>query len=269
MRSRGLTGSRRPGLKKVAAFIGTGRQGHTHDAVRRFLNHLESFGNVESEVVRLGDHQLKPCIGCKQCFQHGEASCPLKDDRDILIAKMEASDGVVFASPSYLFQVTGTMKTFLDRLSFFGHRPRFFGKTFTSIVTQGLPFDAKIGKYLNLVGSCFGYKTVAGSRITALDPMTEKEERAVDDLLQKHATRFHKSLTVKELPAPSLVMLAGFRIGRTTMSLEQDEKSYDYRYYREKDWLNSDYFYPVRLGPAKRALGFFLDMMGRRMARKR
>jgi NAD(P)H-dependent FMN reductase len=256
-------------MKRVTAFIGTGRQGHTHDAVRRFLAHLESFGDVESEIVRLSDYRLLYCIGCKQCFLRGEALCPLKDDRDILIAKMEAAEGVVFASPSYLFQVSGTMKTFLDRLSFLGHRPRFFGKTFTSIVTQGLPFDVKIGKYLNLVGSCFGYKTVAGSRITALDPMTQKEEQAVDALLQSHATRFHKSLAAKELPSPSLVMLAGFRIGRTTMSLEQDEESYDYRYYREKGWLRSDYFYPVRLGPAKKTLGALMDAVGRRMARKR
>jgi NAD(P)H-dependent FMN reductase len=256
-------------MKKVTAFIGTSRKGHTYGAVRGFLDHLEALGDVESEIIRLADARLQPCVGCKQCFERGEDACPLKDDRDALVAKMEASDGVVFASPSYLFQVSGTMKTFLDRLSFFGHRPRFFGKSFTNIVAQGLPFDAKIGKYLNFVGSCLGYKTVPGSRVTALEPMTEREERKVDALLQKHARRFHVSLMRSELPSPSLVMLAGFRVGRAMMRVELDDKSYDYRYYRDKGWLDSGYYYPVRLGLAKKALGSLLDAIGRRMAKKR
>jgi hypothetical protein len=168
-----------------------------------------------------------------------------------------------------MFQVSGMMKTWLDRLAFFGHRPRFFGKTFTSIVSQGLPFDSKIGKYLNLVGSCFGYKTVAGSRVTALEPMTEKEARRVDKLLGKHSQRFYASLMSPGFPAPTWIMLMGFRMGRTTMRLELDERSYDYRYYRDKGWFDSVYYYPAHLGLVKKALGSLFDAMGKRMARKR
>ena len=54
----------------------------------------------------------------------------------MLIEKMMASDGIVFASPNYSFHVSATMKMFLDRLGFVFHRPRFFGKTFTSIIAQ-------------------------------------------------------------------------------------------------------------------------------------
>lgn len=256
-------------MKKVTAFVGSARKKHTYGAVRTFLDHLEAEGDVEGEIVLLSEHRLEACRGCKLCFEKGEAACPLKDDRDFLIAKMQASDGVLFASPSYMFQVSGTMKTFLDRLAFYGHRPFFFGKSFTSIVTQGLPFDAKIGKYLGLCGSCFGFNAVAGSRVTALEPMTEKEAREVDRLLDKHSKRFRASLFGPANPSPSLTMLMGFRVGRTTMKLELDEKSYDYRYYRDHGWLTSDYFYPVRLSPLKKALGALFDGIGRATARKR
>jgi len=256
-------------MKKVTAFVGSARKKHTHDAVRRFLDHLQALGDVECEIVALSDYRLEACRGCKQCFEKGEESCPLKDDRDVLIEKMTASDGVVFASPSYLFHVSAIAKTFLDRLAFFAHRPRFFGKTFTNIVTQGLPFDSKIGKYLNLVGACLGYKTVGGSRITALEPMTEKEARKVDRVLERHSRRFHESLMRPDLPAPTLIMLIGFRIGRTTMRLELDDRSFDYRYYRDKGWFDSDYFYPVRLGSLKKLAGSLFDALGRRMARER
>lgn len=256
-------------MKKVTAFVGSARKKHTYDAVRRFLDHLQAMGEVESEIVCLSDYRLEVCRGCKLCFEKGEQACPLKDDRDTLIAKMQASDGVVFASPSYLFQVSGTMKTFLDRLAFFGHRPFFFGRAFTNVVTQGLPFDAKIGNYLNFCGSCLGFNAIAGSRITALEPMTEKEGRRVDRLLEKHSERFRAGLFGPPNPSPSLKMLMGFRIGRTTMKLETDDTSFDHRYYRDRGWLESDYFYPVRLNPLKKALGALFDGVGRMIARRR
>jgi multimeric flavodoxin WrbA len=75
----------------------------------------------------------------------------------VLIEKLAASGGVVFATPSYMFQVSGLMKMWIDRLAFLAHLPRFFGKAFANIIVQGLRVDAKIGKYLNLVGACFGF----------------------------------------------------------------------------------------------------------------
>ncbi len=256
-------------MKKVTAFVGSARKKHTHDTVRRFLDHLQAHGDVECEIVALSDYRLEVCRGCKLCFEKGEAACPLKDDRDALIAKMIASDGVVFASPNYLFQVSAITKTFLDRLAFFAHRPRFFGKTFTNIVAQGFPFDSKIGRYLNFAGACLGYKTVGGSHITALEPMTEKEAQKVDRVLGRHSRRFYRSLMKSKLPAPSLVMLIGFRIGRTTLRLELDDRNFDYRYFRDKGWFDSDYYYPVRLGPLKKVAGSLFDALGRRMAKSR
>jgi multimeric flavodoxin WrbA len=91
----------------------------------------------------------------------------LKDDRDVLIEKVMASDGVVFASPNYSFQVSAIMKTFLDRLGFAFHRPRFFGKTFTSIVAQGIYGGNKIVDYLDFVGFGLGFNTVKGSAYDA------------------------------------------------------------------------------------------------------
>ena len=43
------------------------------------------------------------------------------------------------------------------------------------------------------------------------------------------------------------------------MKLELDERSFDYRYYRDKGWLESEYFYPVRLGPVKKLMGKVFD----------
>ena len=145
---------------KVTAFVGSARKKHTYQATEKFLQNLQSLGDVEYEIVALSDYSLKICSGCKLCLDKGEALCPLRDDRDILIKKMQQSDGVVFASPNYSFQVSGLMKVFLDRLGFGFHRPQFFGKACTSLVAQGVYGGRKIVKYLDFVGRGLGFNVV-------------------------------------------------------------------------------------------------------------
>src|SRR5512135_112741 len=157
-----------PSMKKVTAFVGSGHKRLTHNAVRQFLDDLQSFGDVETELVTLSDYRIGTCRGCRLCFDRGEENCPMKDDRDVLIGNIMASDGVVLASPNYSFQVSGMLKVFLDRLGFVFHRPRFFGKTFTSIVTQGIGQGGSIVKYLDFVGEFTGFNTVQGTCLTTL-----------------------------------------------------------------------------------------------------
>ncbi|HRW62840.1 MAG TPA: flavodoxin family protein, partial [Bacteroidales bacterium] len=144
-------------MMKITAFVGSARKKHTHKATETFLKKLQSFGNIEYEMVVLSDYHIETCKGCITCFNKGEEFCPLKDDRDLLIQKMEESDGVIFASPNYSFHVSGIMKIFLDRLGFIFHRPRFFGKTFSSIVVQGIYGGNKIVNYFNFIGPALGF----------------------------------------------------------------------------------------------------------------
>jgi multimeric flavodoxin WrbA len=124
-------------MKKVTAFIGTASKKATYQAVQEFEQNLKQYGDIDFESVFLSDYHPELCWDCKQCFIKGEEYCPLTDDRDVLLKKMEQSDGIIFATPTYAFQVAARMKNFFDRLAFIDHRPRFFGKTCTAIATQG------------------------------------------------------------------------------------------------------------------------------------
>ncbi len=172
-----------------------------------------------------------------------------------------ASDGVVFASPNYSFQVSAIMKTFLDRLGFLFHRPRFHGKTFTSIVVQGNYGGRKIVKYLGFVGSGLGFKRVKGSCSTALEPMTDKEKQKRDKALAKQSRRFHKRLSKPADRAPGLFWLMTFRMARTSVRLTLDDTSRDYNYFSERGWFESDYYYPTHLGVLKSSAGNLFDMI--------
>lgn len=256
-------------MKRVTAFVGSARKQFTHRAVLRFLGELQALGDVEYEVVALSDYRLGTCRGCKLCFDKGEQHCPLHDDRDVLIEKIMASDGIVFASPNYSFQVSALMKTFLDRLGFAFHRPRFFGKTCTSIVVQGFYGGAKIVKYLDFVSNGLGFRTVKGSCVTALEPMTAKEQLKVDRVLARHSSRFYEELMKPAYPTPTLLKLMVFRMGRTNVKLLLDERYRDFTYYTEQGWLESDYFYPTHLSVARKLAGRLFDSISAVTARRR
>jgi multimeric flavodoxin WrbA len=264
-------------MTSVTAFIGSARKhGVTYRATRQFLDDLESLGDVRSEVVFLSEHDIGLCRGCKACFIRGEQFCPLHDDRNALLEKMTSSDGVVLASPVYSFQVSAHLKAFLDRLGFAFHRPRFHGKTYTSIVVEGLLGGRDVVKYLDFVGMGLGFNVVRGSRIvcrknpnTAQEPMLEAERRKMDETVARHARRFHEQLVRPPFPEPSLLQLMGFRMARTSIRMEQPDDSPDQAYYRDHGWFDAGYFYPTKLGPLKRAAGAAFDRIAARSSKPR
>lgn len=256
-------------MKKVTVFMGSPQKGGaTYMAARQFLDNLESFGDVQGEIIVLSDYNIGVCRGCCTCFLRGEELCPLKDDRDVLIEKMMTSDGVIFSSPNYSFQVSAIMKIFLDRLGFVFHRPRFFGKTFSCIVVYGIYGADKVAKYLEFVGGGLGFNVVKGSRIRTLKPLTEKAQQKMATTLTKQSRRFYEQLSRPANPTPSLFGLMGFRMGRTSIRQMLGEDDRDFVYYRDHGWFESDYYYPTHLNPFKKAIGAVLDWSAARMFRQ-
>ena len=256
-------------MKKVTVFIGSPRKQATYQAAQEFEKNLKSYGEIDFEYVFLKDYHLEYCSGCCLCFDKGEEYCPLKDERDVLLEKLDGSDGVIFATPSYSFQVTAPMKNLLDRLAFVHHRPRFMGKAFTSIVTYGIFGGASIVKYLETMGENFGFHVARGCSLMTLGPMTERQQRKISQEIEKASMRFYKELMRQTPPTPSFFRLMIFRLSRTSMKLMRDEKSRDYRYYKEKGWFESDYYYDTSLGFIKKSAGRFFDFLAQRMAKNR
>ncbi|TNF39341.1 MAG: flavodoxin family protein [Bacteroidetes bacterium] len=251
---------------KVTAFVGSARKKHTYLATERFLKSLQKNGDVDFEIVALADYNLKTCRGCKLCLDKGEELCPLKDDRDILMEKVRQSDGVVFATPNYSFQVSGLMKVFLDRFGYVFHRPEYFGKTFTGIVAQGVYGGKEIVKYLDFVGSGMGFNVVSGFLINTREPVPESEQVKTEKAIEKQSLRFYRQLARKEYPSPSMLKLMIFRMSRTSLKAALTEDFKDYRHFRDQGWFDNDYYYPVKLNPVKRTAGWLFDITARRMA---
>jgi multimeric flavodoxin WrbA len=247
-------------MKKVTAFVGSARKKNTYNAVLQFMNNLQALGDVEFEIVRLSDYNLGICRGCQLCVIKGEALCPLKDDRDLLLEKIKASDGVIFATPNYTWNMSGMMKAFLDRFGFVVHRPRYFGKAFTSIVTQAMGQGDKIVNNLDYTATTLGFNTLKGISLTGFDPKTARQQENIDKALAKHSQRFYHLLTKSPYPVPTWFQLVGFRMSRTLIERLEPERI-DHQYFEENGFFESDYYYPVHLGLLKRAAGKIFDRM--------
>jgi multimeric flavodoxin WrbA len=253
-------------VMKVTAFVGSARKRHTYLAAERFLKSLQKNGDVDYEIVALSDYNLKTCRGCKLCLDRGEELCPLKDDRDILMEKIRQSDGVVFATPNYSFQVSGLMKIFLDRFGYVFHRPEYFGKTFTGIVAQGVYGGKEIVRYLDFVGSGMGFNVVKGFVINTREPVPESEQVKTEKAIERQSQRFYRQLIRHEYPSPSMLRLMLFRMSRTSLKTVLTEDFRDYRHFRDQGWFDNDYYYPVKLNPVKRSIGWLFDFTARKMA---
>jgi multimeric flavodoxin WrbA len=253
-------------MKKVTAFIGSLRKKTTYQAVQELEKNLKQYADIDFEYVFLKDYRLEFCQGCKLCFDKGEKFCPLKDDRDILLEKMEQSDGVIFATPSYAFQVSARMKNFIDRFAYIFHRPKFFGKTFTAIVTQGIFGGNDIVKYLEFTGANFGFDVIKGSCVRTLEPMTELRQKKLKHEIKKLSERFCKGLICSTPSVPSFFRLMIFRMTRTSLQ-SIDVRYRDYYYYQDKGWFESDYYSETSLGLIKKCAGHFFDFLGRQLAK--
>lgn len=253
-------------MKKVTAFIGSARKKSTYLAIREFEKNLKQHEEIAFEYVFLSDYNLKFCQGCCRCFDDGEDFCPLKDDRNMLLEKIEHSGGVIFATPSYAYQVSARMKNFLDRIAFIFHRPRFFGKAFTAIVTQGVPAGDKIRKYPEDSGENLGFHVTKGCCVWTMDPMSEARKKKFTQNVKSCSERFYKALNRKTPPVPSLFRLILFRTGRSGIK-HADARYFDYTYYKDQGWFESDYYYKTSLGPIKKLLGFFFDFLGCQVAK--
>lgn len=77
-----------------------------------FAEGAKSAGN-KVEIISLRDKEIKFCIGCLACQK--TQRCVMHDDADAIREKMLHAEVLVFATPIYYYEMSGILKTLLDR----------------------------------------------------------------------------------------------------------------------------------------------------------
>lgn len=104
---------------KVLIINGSPRvNGNTSVAVREMEKVFAEEG-VETEVVQVGNKDIRGCIACGYCGENGK--CVFNDVVNELASKFEEADGLVVASPVYYASANATLIACLTRLFYSTH----------------------------------------------------------------------------------------------------------------------------------------------------
>jgi multimeric flavodoxin WrbA len=128
---------------------------------------------AETEMIDLCDLRITPCTACEGCSFNG--ICVFEDDVPLLVERMNGADGIVFASPVYIDNISGQMKIFFDRLADAIHYQLLAGKYGCSVATTHTSGGNEVVAYQNHVLNYLGVIAVGG-----LSVATSGDAGAVD-----------------------------------------------------------------------------------------
>lgn len=248
---------------KLAVLMGSPHTRDGYAIIRNIQAILERYGEAELDVIGCKDADVEECRGCELCMQKGERYCPIKDGLPDIVRRMERADALIFASPVYAMQVTASFKRIVDRLAWLFHRPSLVGKPALTLVTTGGGGITNTARFLKMTAVGWGCRVVG--HITVISSFyfdrqgpnyffDRSYHDATDKTIARQTERLARAVLSEKPAKPGyydLYMFQGLR-SKTFTSVA------DKAYWEAKGWMDSDYYYPVRLGAGKRLFGLVL-----------
>jgi len=102
-------------MKNVIILSTSLRRGSNSDMLAdKFMEGAKAAGH-EVEKISLVDKNIQFCKGCLGCQKLGH--CIINDDVNPIMARVLKADVVVWATPIYYYEMSGQMKTLIDRMN--------------------------------------------------------------------------------------------------------------------------------------------------------
>ena len=102
-------------MKKVVVLSTSLRPGsNSHMMAEKFAEGAKAAGH-DVELISLRGKEIKFCIGCLSCQNTG--ACVFKDDVPAIMDSVLNADVVCWATPIYYYEMSGQMKTLIDRMN--------------------------------------------------------------------------------------------------------------------------------------------------------
>ena len=132
---------------KLVAILGSphGMKGNTGKVLDALIAAAKGRG-ADVTLFCLGELKVQPCRACDTCHKTGK--CPIPDDFNAIKDAMLAADGIVLASPNYIFSVSAQMKCLFDRWCGPLHLQAMEGKYGAAIVTSGGAESPEVENYM-------------------------------------------------------------------------------------------------------------------------
>lgn len=92
-------------------------KGCTFTALSELAKTLEENG-IETEIIQIGNKDIRGCIACRKCHSTGSGKCIFDDIVNKVAPKFAEADAFVIGYPVYFASPAGGAVAFLDRLFF-------------------------------------------------------------------------------------------------------------------------------------------------------
>ena len=225
----------------ITVIYGQKHKGNTYKLTRLFLEKLEK-DETQIDEFFLPDEKLGFCSGCLNCIMRDEKTCPHYGFMEKVTASIDEADLIIAASPCYVFNMTGQLKTLFDHFGyrFMAHRPEapMFRKQALAISTAA---GAGMGKTAKLIafnffmwGAARIYK--CGVQIAAddFDAINEKRRKKISRKVERTTG---KILRRNEKVKPNLKTRFMFNIMKQNQK-GNDWNAADKEYWQSRGWLD-------------------------------
>lgn len=106
---------------KFIAFNGSPRKGWNTETLLKHTLEGAALQGAQTELIHLYNYDYKGCISCFACkLKNGKSygRCAVNDELMPILKKIEDADAIIIGSPIYFGDVTGEVRSFLERLLF-------------------------------------------------------------------------------------------------------------------------------------------------------
>lgn len=119
---------------KVIAINGSPhKNGNTYMALKTVSDQLGKNG-IEVEFIHIGNQAIRGCMACNTCMKMQNEHCVINDIVNECVQKMKQADGFLLGSPVHYSGISGTMKSFLDRVFYLANNGIFRHKVGAAVV---------------------------------------------------------------------------------------------------------------------------------------
>ncbi len=171
-------------MKKVLIISTSLRQNANSEILAKETEKGARDAGHQVEFVTLKDKEIKFCKGCLACQKLGK--CVINDDANEITLKMKEADVIVWATPIYYYEMSGQMKTLIDRANSLFATGKNFSEVYV-ITTSADSSDGVVQTVLNGVNgwiACFsGLKLKGYLEGGGLENSNDVKNRA--DLLEQ------------------------------------------------------------------------------------
>jgi len=219
---------------RIASVIGSphGMEGMTGQLLQPLLTAAREAG-AEVTALSLADLQVQPCRACDCCHRIG--TCRQDDDFEQVRGAIEAADGLVLASPNYIFSVSAQMKALLDRCCGPLHLQAFEGKYGAAVVTSGGPGSVQVEKYLLRFLRNLGMWTVGSIGAEGRQFADPSAREPVFEASGRLGTRLADSIYRKaKFPDQESDRRDFYDRMKMLVTMRREEWPYEYEYWRKK-----------------------------------